>query len=162
MNSSRPSSWQTAVVTALVPIVGMWPSLFVPGPLATRPAEASIDSQPTQHAQYFPLPKVAEYAVKKTVRLTVTAYSSTVDQTDGDPFTTASGFRVRDGVIAHNVLPFGTRVRFPDTFGDKVFVVLDRLHQSKGYYIADIWMPSRELALQWGAPILTMEILGNR
>lgn len=106
-----------------------------------------------------PLPDVGSVRVKKTFWLTVTAYSSTVDQTDSDPFTTANGTRVRDGVIAHNFLPFGTKVRFPDRFGDKVFIVTDRLHPSKGQYIADLWMETREQAKQWGAPILKMEIL---
>ncbi len=106
-----------------------------------------------------PLPDVDSVRVKKTVWLTVTAYSSTVDQTDGDPFTTANGTHVRDGIIAHNFLPFGTKVRFPERFGDKVFVVTDRLHPSKGQYIADLWMETREQAKQWGAPILKMEIL---
>ena len=60
---------------------------------------------------------------KKTVRLTVTAYSSTVDQSDTDPFTTASGTQVHDGTLAANFLPIGTRVRLPDQFGNKIFVV---------------------------------------
>jgi len=34
---------------------------------------------------------------------------------------------VRDGVIATNILPFGTKVRIPEIFGDKVFVVEDRM-----------------------------------
>lgn len=105
------------------------------------------------------LPAVGDVRVAKTIRLTVTAYSSTVDQTDADPFTTASGTKVHNGIIAHNFLPFGTRVRFPDAFGDKVFVVADRLNDRKGFYIADVWMPTREDAEQWGAPILKMEIL---
>ena len=91
--------------------------------------------------------------------LTVTAYSSTPDQTSGDPFITASGERVGDGVMAYNFLPFGTRVRFPDQYGDKVFVVQDRMAAYKSEYVADIWMETREAALQWGAPIVRMEIL---
>lgn len=107
------------------------------------------------------LPAVAEkvYTVAQTIRLTVTAYSSTVDQTDGDPFTTASGAKVADGIIAHNYLPFGTKVRFPDVYGNKIFVVQDRLNARYGYYIADMWMPSRSEAIQWGAHIIRMEIL---
>ena len=105
------------------------------------------------------LPEVERRPAKRVIRLTVTAYSSTVDQTDGDPFTTASGTQVRDGIIAYNYLPFGTRVRFPDIFGDKVFVVQDRLNARAGTYLADIWMPSREQAIQWGHKVLRMEIL---
>lgn len=105
------------------------------------------------------LPEVQELKVKKTMKLKVTAYSSTVDQTDGDPFTTASGTRVHEGTIAHNGLPFGTRVRFPEAFGDKIFIVEDRMHPRKGFYMADIWMETREQAKQWGVRVVTMEIL---
>ncbi len=105
------------------------------------------------------LPTNPDRPPKQVVRLTVTAYSSTVDQTDGDPFTTASGAKVHDGMIAYNYLPFGTKVRFPDVFGDKVFVVEDRLNPRHGRYIADIWMPTREDAIKWGAPVVKMEIL---
>ncbi|MFA6511914.1 MAG: hypothetical protein WCV86_02195 [Patescibacteria group bacterium] len=105
------------------------------------------------------LPQMADVPVKRTMRLTVTAYSSTVDQTDGDPFTAASGARVFDGMLAHNTLPFGTKVRIPEYFGDKVFIVLDRLNPRYGQYMADIWMETREQAKQWGARIVTIEIL---
>ncbi len=105
------------------------------------------------------LPEVERRPAKRVIRLTVTAYSSTVDQTDADPFTTASGSRVRDGIIAYNYLPFGTRIRFPDIFGDKVFVVQDRLNARAGQYLADIWMTSREQANQWGHKVLRMEVL---
>ncbi len=105
------------------------------------------------------LPTNADREPKRVINLTVTAYSSTVDQTDGDPFTAASGTKVHDGMIAYNYLPFGTKVRFPDVFGEKIFVVEDRLHPRKGPYIADVWMPTREDAIKWGAPVVKMEIL---
>lgn len=132
------------------------------------PAFAATDSslqtpQTKRVVQQQMLPQVTDkhYGVTKTIRLTVTAYSSTVDQTDSDPFTTASGATVEDGIIAYNFLPFGTRVRFPERFGNKIFVVEDRLRAGHGHYIADMWMPSRQLAQQWGARILQMEILGS-
>lgn len=105
------------------------------------------------------LPEAKERKPRKTIYLTVTAYSSSRDETDGDPFTTASGARVKDGIIAHNRLPFGTKVRFPEVFGEKTFTVEDRLNPRHGQYIADIWMPSKQLAKQWGAKVLKMEIL---
>lgn len=86
---------------------------------------------------------------KKSLYLTVTAYSSTVDQCGSTPFVTASGTKVRDGVIAANFLPIGTRVRLPDQFGNKVFVVEDRM-AARFSSRADIWMPTREDAKQWG------------
>lgn len=95
---------------------------------------------------------------KRTMRIAVTAYSSTVDQCGSDPFTTASGTTVRDGVIAANFLPIGTKVRFPDQFGNKIFVVEDRM-SARYWQRADIWMPSREEAKQWGIQHITIEIL---
>lgn len=71
----------------------------------------------------------------------VTAYSSTPDQTDGSPFTTAMGSQVRDGIIACNFLPFGTKVRLPEFSGDKVFVVEDRMAKRNSHKL-DIWMES--------------------
>ena len=90
--------------------------------------------------------------------LFVTAYSSTVDQTDSTPFITASGTRVRDGIIAANFLPIGAKVRFPNIYGDKLFVVEDRMN-SRYYYRADIWMPSRWEAKQFGLKNTLIEII---
>jgi len=89
--------------------------------------------------------------VKKTVKMVVTAYSSTEDQTDDTPFITASGRHVEDGIIANNMLSFGTKVRIPELYGDKVFVVQDRMHKRKGKYHADIWMSGYKEAKEFGA-----------
>ncbi|MFA6392358.1 MAG: hypothetical protein WCW66_06515 [Patescibacteria group bacterium] len=105
------------------------------------------------------LPIAGDRVAKKSFYLTVTAYSSTVDQCDGDPFTTASGDKVHDGIIAYNYLPFGTKVRFPEIFPGKVFEVQDRLRTGASVYLADIWMGSREEAIQWGARVIKIEIL---
>ncbi|MCH7493029.1 3D domain-containing protein [Patescibacteria group bacterium] len=94
----------------------------------------------------------------KTVHLNVTAYSSTPDQTSGDPFITASGTKVHNGTIAANFLPIGTKVRFPDHFGTKIFVVEDRMSQ-RYWEKADIWMETREEAIQWGVQYIRMEII---
>jgi 3D (Asp-Asp-Asp) domain-containing protein len=62
------------------------------------------------------------------IKVTITAYSSTVEQCDNDPFVTASGHTVKEGIIAANFLPFDTRVRIPAIYGDRVFVVQDRMN----------------------------------
>jgi len=131
----------------------------------TKPNQVLADPLATcfnyQHevAQSDKLPVIKQRPAKKTMHLTVTAYSSTVDQTDASPFITASGTHVHDGTLAHNYLPIGTQVRFPDVFGDKIFVVEDRLNARYGPYMADIWMPTRDQAIQWGARVLRMEVL---
>ncbi len=94
----------------------------------------------------------------KTIYVIVTAYSSTESQTDDTPFITASGTTVRDGIIAANFLPFGTRITIPELYGDKVFEVEDRMAPSKGYHI-DIWFPSYQEARDFGAHIIQIEIL---
>lgn len=94
----------------------------------------------------------------KTVFVIVTAYSSTPWETDDTPHITASGTYVRDGIVAANFLPFGTKIRIPQIFGDKVFVVEDRLSPQKKYHI-DVWFPSYEEALHFGAHLTYIEIL---
>ena len=94
---------------------------------------------------------------KKTMNVTVTAYSSTKDQTDGNPYQTAIGTSVRDGIVAANFLPIGTVVRFPDKFGERIFVVEDRMHEKYGLQV-DIWISSLEEAKKFGIQYLKMEI----
>lgn len=79
----------------------------------------------------------------------LTAYSSTVWQTDDSPFITASGSRVREGIVAANSLPFGTKILIPELFGDRVFTVEDRM-APKNYHKIDIWFPSTEQAFEFG------------
>lgn len=97
------------------------------------------------------LPKVGRsYAV------VASAYSSTISQTDSDPFTTASGSRARLGTLAANFLPLGTQVRI----GGIVYTVDDRMNSRfDGQYVVDIWMNSSELATQFGVRALTLEII---
>ncbi|MFH2004778.1 MAG: hypothetical protein ABIK27_08630 [Bacteroidota bacterium] len=90
--------------------------------------------------------------------VTVTAYSSTPDQTDATPFITASGAHVYDGIVACNFLRFGTRVRFPELYGDKIFVVEDRMALKNSHKI-DIWFTSRGEAIQFGVRQLKVEVL---
>lgn len=94
---------------------------------------------------------------KKIIYITVTAYSSTPDQCDSTPFITALNTRVHDGTLAVNFLPFGTKVRFPEYFGEKIFTVEDRMHPRFSYR-ADIWMETRKAAKEFGVKRLKMEI----
>ncbi len=93
-----------------------------------------------------------------TYNVIVTAYSSSPDETDSSPYITASGDWVQDGIIATNFLSFGTRVRIPELFGDKVFTVQDRMHPRNKYHI-DIWFPSRAEALEFGAHYTYIELV---
>ena len=97
----------------------------------------------------------------RKMMVVVTGYSSTIDQTDSDPFITAAGTWVRDGIVANNMLPFGVKVRIPELYGDKVFVVEDRMNWVKGNYHVDIWFASHSEALNFGAKITYIEVLGS-
>lgn len=99
--------------------------------------------------------------VVKTIKVVITAYSSTPDQTDDTPFITASNKYVKDGIIANNMLPFGTKIRIPKLYGDKIFVVEDRMNKKKSDHHIDIWMPERHLAINFGVKNTEIEILEN-
>lgn len=103
-----------------------------------------------------------EVQVARTMRVTATAYSSTPDQTDSTPCLTANGFNVckhgKEEVIAANFLKFGTKVRMPDLYGDKIFTVQDRMNPRYNARI-DFWKTSRASAKQFGVKHVTIEIL---
>ncbi|MDE2001685.1 MAG: hypothetical protein KGI60_03945 [Patescibacteria group bacterium] len=84
-----------------------------------------------------------------TLSVTVTAYSSTVSQTDSTPFIAASGKHVYDGIIAANFLPFGTKVKIPALFGDKIFTVDDRMNRRYPDRV-DVWFPTTSQAKHFG------------
>lgn len=104
------------------------------------------------------LPVAPDRAPRKAVTVVATAYNSVPWQTDDTPFITASGTRTRHGVVAANFLPIGAHVRFPDVYGDTIFVVEDRMN--KKYYRGrvDIWMEEVPDARIFGAKRLTMEV----
>ena len=81
--------------------------------------------------------------------VSATAYNSDPNQTDSTPDITASGTKTRDGIIAANFLPIGTLVRLPDLYGDKVFVVEDRMNARYTSRI-DVWMENHADAIKFG------------
>jgi len=94
----------------------------------------------------------------KMMKVVLTGYSSTTDQTDDTPFITASNTRTRDGIVAANFLAFGTKVQIPSIFGDKVFTVEDRMAKKHSDKI-DIWFPERYLAKNFGVQEAEVVIL---
>ena len=97
--------------------------------------------------------------VVKEIKVVITGYSSTPEETDESPFITASGSQVREGIVANNLLPFGTEIRIPEIYGDEIFVIEDRMHRKKGYYHVDIWFPSKDKAKVFGAKRTYIEVL---
>lgn len=115
-----------------------------------------VDSQPIDIDAYLQ-EYFANKIPKKTMHITVTSYSSTKGETDETPYLTAIGTSVRDGIVAANFLPIGTVVRFPDKFGEKLFIVEDRMNERYGLQV-DIWMPNQEEAKKFGIQYLKMDI----
>ena len=95
----------------------------------------------------------------RKIKVIVTAYSSTTWQTDDTPYTTANGSEVRDGIVANNMLPFGTAIKLPELYGNKVFTVEDRMHSRKSKYQVDIWFPTLEEAKAFGVKETYIEVV---
>jgi|GEM_PF-4265513 len=96
--------------------------------------------------------------------LQVSAYTSRVRETDDTPFETASGKRVRWGIVASNKFPLGTKLRLPELFGHEIFVVEDCMNERYRHRV-DVWMPRLTPALKFGVKsMVKVEVVeyGNR
>lgn len=124
------------------------------------------------HADFFPTAESYFTKLQKQVtldlkdepdimKLVVTAYSSTIGETDNTPCITATGYNLCkhdiENVVACNFLPFGTKVIFPDLDPEKVYTVVDRMHERFNSRM-DIWMKSHQKAEKFGKKYLTVEI----
>lgn len=98
-----------------------------------------------------------KYRVKKSGEVTATAYNSMESQCDSTPWITASGSRCREGVIAANFLPFGTKVLI-EGFPNQIFVVEDRMNRRYKYRI-DIWFRHYKDAIKFGRRQIRYHIL---
>ena len=87
-----------------------------------------------------------------------TAYTSRPEETDSTPFITADGSHVRDGIVAANFLKFGTKIRIPELYGDKIFEVHDRMNKRYNVKV-DIWMDNLQNARNHGVRHLKIEIV---
>ncbi len=100
--------------------------------------------------------------VAYTKKITMTAYTSEVAQCDASPCITANGFNVcKHGIedtVAANFLPFGTQVRIPELFGDRVFTVRDRMNKRYQSRV-DVWMIHKDNAIDFGVKYATIEVL---
>lgn len=100
--------------------------------------------------------------VLKTEKRRLSAYNSEAAQTDSSPCITANGFNVcKHGIedtVASNSLPFGAKIRIPELFGDRVFVVRDRMNPRYKNNI-DIWFKDKRQAINFGRRTASVEIL---
>lgn len=108
------------------------------------------------------LPQNAKTKIIKSGLHEMTAYTSEVAQCDASPCITANGFNVcKHGIedtIAANFLKFGTRVKIPELYGDRVFIVRDRMNRRYPDRV-DIWMKDKKQAIKFGFKVAKIEIL---
>lgn len=135
---------------------------FDAGPVIDRPqpaipfrAQADIEADLDSESS---VDLVVPAKAKQFFYITVTAYSSAPDQTDNSPYLTASQTFVREGVVASNYFRIGTKIRFPDLYGDRVFIVEDRMNR-RYFKRVDIWMPERDQAVKFGLKRLKVEVV---
>jgi len=139
--------------------------ILVEGSLSTIIDNSEVGGNPSSNQSFYSSEQTFLQNINSpqeriiTREVIVTAYSSTPDQTDSTPFITASGQRVRDGIIASNFLPFGTKVQFPQLFGSKIFEVEDRMHKKYSDNRVDIWFPDRASAEMFGVKKTIMRIV---
>lgn len=138
----------TSLVVIGVPQVSLTPQ--------THPETAFL---PIAEAAAVPVEKTT-LKIEKTLKVWVTAYSSTPEETDDTPFITAWNTQVRDGIVATNLLPFGSKIRIPELFGDKIFTVEDRMHRRKTDFV-DVWMETKLQALEFGISKTSIEVLSE-
>lgn len=124
--------------------------------VADLPQEALVPSaEPVE-----PLETVTE--IRSLGIRTMTAYNSEPGQTDDTPCITANGFNVCEhgieDTVAANFLPFGTKIRIPELFGDRVFIVRDRMNKRYQSRV-DIWMLEKSDAKQFGVRRAEIELV---
>lgn len=82
------------------------------------------------------------------VQAVVTAYTSSIEETDDNPWETASGTKPGPGTVAcPDRLPFGTVIEIEG----RRFTCEDRMnkrYRESDHY--DVWVESKEIALNWG------------
>jgi len=148
-----------SIIVGILVVLGIAIKAYSPSPsLVSQPKKLAI----IQGNSLLPVsnPSGPLQPVQK-IKMVITAYSSTTWQTDSTPLITASGASVKEGVVANNMLPFGTKIRIPEIYGDKIFVVEDRMSWKKGHYHLDIWFPEYWQAKYFGVKRAYIEILEN-
>lgn len=91
------------------------------------------------------------------VQAVVTAYTSSVDETDDNPWETASGSRARNGVVAcPSKYEFGTRV----AIAGREYTCEDRMNKRyRDLEHFDVWHESKAEAFAFGKQELPITIL---
>lgn len=151
-------------------IVLIFDFVLFPAPvLASEDADLANNQEIPNIEEVLPvinniLPNSENLEVSYETYRTISAYNSEIGQTDSEPCITASGFDLcangREDSVAANWLSFGTRIRIPELFGERVFIVRDRMNEKYSNRL-DIWMLEKADAKKFGVRVALIEILDH-
>ena len=156
MTSTTRQPYVTATQSGVIEFTDTGKAMIVQGNFVVAHTNPWQSTSPAMQAVHGAIAG----ATVRTMRVTSTGYNSLPEQTDSTPFIAADGTRVYDGMVAANFLPFGTKIKIPDYYGDKVFVVHDRMAKRFSNRV-DIWFEHKPDAIQWGRRTVAIEILGK-
>lgn len=125
--------------------------------------EATPEPTPIPAQKLIIKNKTADVPATKIIRIIATAYSAEIFQTDREPCIAARNYNICDtteNVVATNCFSLDTVMTFPEIFGNKKFVVKDRMaSRFRGSNCRiDLLMPDRQSALNFGLKIVVAEI----
>ncbi len=141
---------------------------FMPLPVVAQPSVGMFGSDTLKVSVSASAGKFVPKIAEEVFEASVSAYSSTFDQTDRDPFTAANGNQVHAGMIAcSRELPFGATVTmkfksgeiFTGVCGDRMAKKFDHAtNLSLPMPHLDIWMTSRAEAKNFGRKVATVSV----
>lgn len=170
MNSNTKKNGLTKRIIGFLAVLSIITSMAMPVSVHAKStgllAFLTSFTVPAEAADETVFPESEDRTPVKSIIAVVTAYTSRPEETDSTPCITANGHdlcRQYDeggfgNTVAANGIPFGTHVKFPELFGDKVFIVRDRMNARYGYGRVDVWMPELAEAKKFGVKRVTMEI----
>lgn len=148
----------------LVMLIIIFDFHFFPAPVLA--AEVKFDEEHTEENQEninnFKEENKDKETIIRATQHTITAYTSEKAQCDESPCITANGFNLCEHGLedsaAANFLKFGTRIRIPELFGDRIFVIRDRMNKRYPDRV-DIWMLNKTDARNFGLKYARIEVL---
>lgn len=103
----------------------------------------------------------AQEAPRYSITVPISAYNALPEQTDATPCITANGFNLceaeEENVVAANFIKLGARIKIPELYGDKEFLVVDRMNPRYTYKV-DIWKKELADAKRFGVQIARIEV----
>jgi 3D (Asp-Asp-Asp) domain-containing protein len=155
--SSTPASNDISIYNSTSSLVN-WPYLNVATTTSIILLEKNINTTTIEKR----LPVIPKIKIKQIKTVRITSYTSETAQCDSTPCVTASGFNLckhsKEDSVALNFLPFGSKIRIPQLFGKRIFIVRDRMNKRYQNRV-DVWMKNKKAALSFGIKKAKIEIL---